>query len=88
MRKIIKYDKFESLNGFDFAFDGPGYPKHKDPFNLDDLDTPIIYLDLDERLYTLYDYERLYVDWLKDGGEPLNGFNKINLMKVLGYDAE
>lgn len=46
-------------------------------------DTNVIYSDLDDKFYTIDEYNNLYQEYLKNGGEPLNGFSKENLNIIL-----
>lgn len=89
MRRIIKYHLFEDVKTtLDFGYFGPGYPRQKTPGTIQMSDTSVIFLDLEERMYSFHEYQQLYYDYLKTGGMPLEGFNKQNLLKVLGYDVE
>lgn len=51
-------------------------------------DTSIIYSDLDGKFYTCDDYNQLYQDYLKLSGEPLDGFNKDNIDKMIVFLQE
>lgn len=42
-------------------------------------DTNIIFSEIDNKFYTIDEYNNLYSEYLKNGGTPLNGFNKENL---------
>jgi len=44
----------------------------------------VVYSDLFGKAVTYDDYQNLYMDYLKKGGKPLQGFNLENLDKVLG----
>ena len=46
-------------------------------------DTSVIFSDINNTIYTLDDYNQLYQDYLKSGGNPLNGFTKENLEKII-----
>ena len=48
-------------------------------------DTNVIYSDLDGGLYTIDEYNDMYGDYLKLGGEPLHGFTKENIDIILNY---
>lgn len=63
---------------------GPAYPE-QDVTNtqISTKETGIIYSDITSQLYTYDDYQALYNEYLKKGGEPLHGFTKENLDKIL-----
>ena len=44
----------------------------------------VIYSDKFGKMVLYDDYQDLYMDYLKKGGSPLQGFNLENLDKVLG----
>jgi hypothetical protein len=46
-------------------------------------DTLVISSDINNKMYTLDDYNQLYQDYLKSGGGPLDGFTKENLDKII-----
>jgi len=46
--------------------------------------TDVVYSNIFGRIVTYDDYQDLYMDYLKKGGTPLQGFNLENLDKVLG----
>lgn len=49
-------------------------------------DTNIILSELDNKFYTIDEYNSLYSDYLKVGGIPLpDGFNRENLDKVISF---
>lgn len=48
-------------------------------------DTNVILSEVDNKLYTIDEYNELYNDYLKNGGKPLYGFNRENLDKVIDY---
>lgn len=87
MQKIPKYNLFEVVSTtLDFGFHGPGWPVASTPSTITSSDTSVIYIDLEDRIYSYNEYEQLYANHLKSGGRPLEGFNKENLLIVLGYD--
>lgn len=46
--------------------------------------TNVIFSELSGEFYTIDDYNQMYNDYLKSGGEPLDGFNKENLEIIIG----
>jgi hypothetical protein len=83
--KIKKFNDFkESISGWELIGQhmGPGYPEQKLPTTLSQSDTEIL-MGYNGELYTYDDYQDLYQNYLKDGGSPLDGFNKKNLDTVL-----
>jgi hypothetical protein len=87
---IKKFKKFiESISGTELmnvgGVFGPGYGEQSLPVTLSQSDTEVVLSELTDDLYTKDDYDNLYDDYLKKGGEHLDGFNKINLDKVIYY---
>ena len=48
-------------------------------------DTNVILSELDNRFYTIDEYNNIYSDYLKVGGKPLDGFNRENLDIVISF---
>lgn len=48
-------------------------------------DTNVILSELDNKFYTIDEYNNLYSDYLKVGGKPLDGFNRENLDIVISF---
>jgi hypothetical protein len=48
-------------------------------------DTNVILSELDNKFYTIDEYNNLYSDYLKVGGKPLDGFNRENLDTVISF---
>ena len=84
--KIKRYNKFvEAISGTELVgrHMGPNYPEQDNsPMKKVGL-LDVIYSKLFNRIVTLDEYQNLYTDYLKSGGEPLQGFNLENLDKVL-----
>lgn len=84
--RIKKFNNFsESISGWELIGQhtmGPNYPEQKLPVSLSQSDTQVL-MGIDDELYTYDDYQDLYQDYLKNGGSPLDGFNKENLDIVL-----
>ena len=64
---------------------GPAYGKQEIPNTINKSHTNIILSDIDNKFYTIDEYNQLYNDYLKIGGQPLDGFNRENLDKVIDY---
>lgn len=47
--------------------------------------TNVIYSDLDDKFYTIDEYNDIYDEYLKKGGSTLEGFSKENIDKILTY---
>lgn len=79
---IKLYKKFiESISGTELVGNhsiGPNYPEQKLTNTLSQSDTQIL-IGSDGILYTFDDYQDLYNNYLKSGGEILDGFSKLNL---------
>lgn len=87
MHKICKYSQFENVSTtLDFGYFGPGYPQPSNPSTITSMDTSVIYIDLEDKFFSYNEYEILYNEYLKKNGTPLDGFNKQNLLIVLGYE--
>lgn len=84
---ITSYKKFiEAISGTELVGNhmGPGYPEQINKANtLNQSDTDVILSRIDDKIYTYDDYQMKYHEYLKLGGEPLNGFNQTNLKHVL-----
>jgi hypothetical protein len=48
-------------------------------------DTNVILSELDNKFYTIDEYNNIYGDYLKVGGKPLDGFNRENLDTVISF---
>jgi hypothetical protein len=84
--KIKKYIKFiEAISGTELVgrHMGPNYPTNELPTTLKQKDTNLIYSELFGKIITYDEYQELYINYLKKGGSPLQGFNLDNLNKVL-----
>jgi hypothetical protein len=80
-------DYFESISGTELinvgGSVGPGYGEEQMPVTLNKSDTEVVYSDITSEFYSKDDYDELYNQYLKDGGEILYGFNRENLDKIL-----
>jgi hypothetical protein len=83
--KILRYQQFlEAISGTtDMSPLGPGFPRPNISNTISKSETNVIYDDISEEIYTEDQYETMYIDYLKNGGNPLFGFNKENLQTVL-----
>lgn len=49
-------------------------------------DTNVVYSDIDGKFYTIDDYNNLYVQYLKNGGQPIQGgFGLENIDYILSH---
>ena len=48
-------------------------------------DTNVILSEIDNGFYTIDEYNNMYSDYLKQGGKPLDGFNRENLDTVISF---
>jgi len=85
--------KIKNYKSFLEAISGMELPSTKDLVNYGQEDnspmkklgtTDVIYSDKFGKMVLYDDYQDLYMDYLKKGGSPLQGFNLENLDKVLG----
>lgn len=83
--KIYNFEKFLEISGMELVGPiGPAYGetsiKNK---TITTTDNFVIYSNIDQRFYTFDDYNIIYNEYLKRGGEPLYGFKKENINKIL-----
>jgi len=65
---------------------GPGYGETGlQNKTVNNHDTSVIYSDLDDRIYTEDEYNDMYINYLKSGGKPLQGFSKENIDTILTH---
>ena len=85
MKRIKTFNELTSApsGGFYWLFNEPNYGKAESKPSLNNTHTSFIQCDVDDKLYCEDDYVTLYIDYLKKGGRPLNGFNKENLNTVI-----
>ena len=84
--KIKNYKSFlEAISGTELVGHmGPNYGE-EDNSPMKKLGmSDVIYSDKFGKMVLYDDYQDLYMDYLKKGGSPLQGFNLENLDKVLG----
>ena len=87
---IKRFKEFnESISGTEFVGSfGPNYGDTKiKNKTISSNDTSVIYSDLTGEIYTHDDYNSIYQEYLKIGGEPLHGFNRENLDIILTFTA-
>ena len=84
--KIKNYKSFsESISGTELiGHMGPNYGEEDNSPMTKSGTTDVVYSNIFGRIVTYDDYQDLYMDYLKKGGTPLQGFNLENLDKVLG----
>ena len=89
--KIKKWNQFlEAVGGFEVPLRqiGPNYGEQKLAVTLSQSDTQTL-LGMDGNFYTYDDFQTLYNDYLKSGGEVLQGgFTKGNLDLILSFFGE
>lgn len=85
--KIKTFDNFiNEVSGTELVGPEMGMGFGTTPLNnntISSSDSLVIFSGIDNKIYTLDDYNQLYQDYLKVGGSPLNGFTKENLEKVI-----
>lgn len=81
---------FEAISGTELVGPvGPAYGETRlQNKNVYNHHTNVIYSDLDDKFYTIDEYNDLYGEYLKNGGSPLSGFSKENIDKILMYLQE
>lgn len=87
--RIYNFKKFNEVSGTELVGPvGPAYGetrlKNK---TFHQRHTSVVFSDLDNKFYTIDEYNQLYNNYLKDGGSPLNGFSKENIDKILTYNS-
>lgn len=88
---IKKWKEFnEEISGTELV--GPVGPAYGDTSlknkTISNFDTQVIYSDLDDKFYTVDDYNQLHIEYLKMGGTPLHGFSKENIDNILVFIKE
>lgn len=86
--KIKKYKDFNESGGGEFV--GPVGPAYGDTKlqnkTISKHDTDVIISYINNQIYTIDEYNNIYGDYLKLGGEPLpDGFNRTNLEKIIQF---
>ena len=67
---------------------GPAYGDTSVPNKtLTNHDTNVIYSDIDDKFYTIDEYNYIYNEHLKKGGGPLNGFSLENINTILTFNT-
>lgn len=88
---ILKYSQFKKVNeisGTELVGPvGPAYGETRlQNKTVNSHDTNLIYSDIDGNFYTIDQYNELYNEYLKSGGDHLQGgFSKINIDTILSY---
>jgi hypothetical protein len=76
----------ESISGTEMIGSmGPNYGQPVSPNTLTNQDVSMVMSDTDGEMYTQEDFNSLYTQYLAKGGEPLQGFNKQNLNKIIHF---
>lgn len=88
---IKKFKKYlEAVSGTELVGPvGPAYGETRlQNKTINQHHTNIIYSDIDDKFYTIDEYNDLYNEYLKSGGTPLSGFTIENLNTILMYLQE
>jgi hypothetical protein len=86
MFKMKKFSEFnESIGGDEIVGQhmGPVFGHQIIPLSLNTTHTDVIYSEITDKIYSFDEYEDMYDQYLIVGGEPLFGFNKDNLDKLI-----
>jgi len=82
---ILRYQAFtESISGTEMIGSmGPnyGHPVLGTPPSITDV--TVLQSEVDGRMYTREEYDEVYRRYLAGGGEPLTGYTKANLDRIL-----
>lgn len=81
---IKKFKEFESISGTELVGHmGPNWGDEKNSPPIKSGMTDLIYSPVLGRIISFGEYQELYGEYLKVGGNPLHGFNKENLQIVI-----
>jgi hypothetical protein len=88
--KIKKFNQFisEEISGTELVGPvGPAYGETRlQNKTVTFHDTNVVLSEIDNKFYTIDEYNNIYSEYLKGGGIPLpDGFNRENLDKVLTF---
>jgi len=85
MTFILSYRKFnESISGTEMIGSmGPNYGVPVLGTPIPSNDVTLMFSIVDDKMYTKEEYDELYKKYLSRGGEPLHGYSKANLDKVV-----
>lgn len=87
---IKRWKEFNEISGTELV--GPIGPAYGDTRlmnkTISNFDTDVIYCDLDDKFYTIDDFNTLYNEYLKLGGSPLQGFSKENIDEMVFFIKE
>lgn len=86
MIKNFKQFISEAISGTElFGKMGPNYGEQILRPTISRGDTQVIYTELTDEYYTFDEFNDLKGEYLKNGGKPLEGYNKENLEKMITY---
>lgn len=90
MKKIKFYNQFisEEVSGVELVGPvGPAFGETRlQNKTVNFHNTNVIFSDIDNRIYTIDEFNDIYHQYLSKGGKPLpDGFNSANLTKVQSY---
>lgn len=81
---IKKFKEFESISGTELiGHMGPNWGDEKNNPPIKSGMTDVIFCHELGRIVSFFEYQDLYVEYLKKGGSPLSGFNRENLSTVI-----
>ena len=87
---ILNYSEFsESISGTEMIGSmGPNYGEPALGMPIPSGDVTLLFCSVDDKMYTKEEYDELYKKYLSGGGEPLYGYSKANLDKVVMHLSE
>jgi len=86
---IKKFKQFnEEISGTELVGPiGPGFGETRlQNKTINSHDTNVIFSDIDSKFYTIDEYNELYNNYLKSGGQPLDGFSIENINIILDFE--
>lgn len=86
---IKKFKQFnEEISGTELVGPiGPGFGETRlQNKTIKSHDTNVIFSDIDSKFYTIDEYNELYNNYLKSGGQPLDGFSIENINIILDFE--
>lgn len=86
---IKKFKQFnEEISGTELVGPiGPGFGETRlQNKTINSHDTNVIFSDIDNKFYTIDEYNELYNNYLKSGGQPLDGFSIENINIILDFE--
>lgn len=86
IKKYVDFIK-EEVSGTEMVGPvGPAYGETRlQNKTINSFDTNVIYSEIGGRIYTMDEYNQMYQDYLKAGGDPLDGFSEENLDTIVSF---